>query len=77
MIQIKRKSEQSNSSALFSNRALQKLLIPLVIEQILAMTVGMTDTLMVSTAGEAADHLGGGLQRGDVVNSGDMLVTLN
>ena len=54
MIQIKRKSEQSNSSALFSNRALQKLLIPLVIEQILAMTVGMTDTLMVSTAGEAA-----------------------
>ena len=39
---------------MFSNRALKKLLIPLVIEQILAMLVGMTDTLMVSSAGEAA-----------------------
>ena len=38
----------------FSNQALKKLLIPLVIEQILAMLVGMTDTLMVSSAGEAA-----------------------
>ncbi len=54
MTQIKRKSEQSDSSALFSNRALKKLLVPLVIEQLLAMTVGMTDTLMVATAGEAA-----------------------
>lgn len=39
---------------MFSNQALKKLLIPLVIEQILAMLVGMTDTLMVSSAGEAA-----------------------
>ncbi len=38
----------------FSNQALKQLLIPLVIEQILAMLVGMTDTLMVSSAGEAA-----------------------
>lgn len=39
---------------MFSNQALKKLLIPLVIEQVLAMLVGMTDTLMVSAAGEAA-----------------------
>ena len=38
----------------FSNQALKQLVIPLVIEQILAMLVGMTDTLMVSSAGEAA-----------------------
>lgn len=39
---------------MFSNQELKKLLIPLVIEQILAMLVGMTDTFMVSSAGEAA-----------------------
>lgn len=39
---------------MFSNRELRKLLIPLVIEQILVMLVGMVDTLMVSSAGEAA-----------------------
>ena len=39
---------------LFSNKALKKLLIPLVIEQILAMLVGMVDTVMVSSVGEAA-----------------------
>ena len=39
---------------LFSNKALKKLLIPLVIEQILVMLVGMVDTVMVSSVGEAA-----------------------
>ncbi len=39
---------------LFSNRDLKALIIPLVIEQVLAMTVGMADTVMVSHAGEAA-----------------------
>ncbi len=39
---------------MFSNRDLKKLLFPLVIEQILAMLVGMADTAMVSHAGEAA-----------------------
>lgn len=39
---------------LFSNRDLKKLLFPLVIEQILAMLVGMVDTVMVSGVGEAA-----------------------
>ena len=43
-----------NSKYLFSNLDLRKLIVPLVIEQILSMLVGMVDTVMVSYAGEAA-----------------------
>ncbi len=39
---------------LFSNKDLTKLMIPLIIEQLLAITVGFADTLMVSTVGEMA-----------------------
>lgn len=39
---------------MFTNKELEKLLIPLVIEQILVMLVGVADTMMVSHAGEAA-----------------------
>lgn len=39
---------------MFTNKDLKNLLIPLVIEQILVMLVGMADTIMVSHAGEAA-----------------------
>lgn len=39
---------------LFSNRDLRKLLVPLVIEQLLTMLVGIADTMMISYAGEAA-----------------------
>lgn len=39
---------------LFSNAELKKLIIPLVIEQLLVMLVGMIDTVMVSSVGEAA-----------------------
>ncbi len=38
----------------FSGKDLRKLLIPLIVEQFFAMLVGMLDTLMVSSAGEAA-----------------------
>ena len=38
---------------LYSNRDLKRILIPLVIEQVLVMLVGMTDTVMVANAGEA------------------------
>ena len=41
------------SQMLFSRDALIRLIIPLVIEQLLLMTVGMADTVMVTTAGEA------------------------
>ncbi len=40
-------------NALFG-KDLRKLIIPLIIEQILAIAVGMADTIMVSAAGEAA-----------------------
>lgn len=39
---------------MFSKKDLQKLILPLIIEQILAVTVGMADVVMVSSAGEAA-----------------------
>jgi len=38
----------------FTRRDLTRLLAPLVVEQFLAVTVGMADTMMVSYAGEAA-----------------------
>lgn len=50
---------------LFSKQDLKKLLFPLVIEQILVMLVGMTDTVMVSSVGEAAVS---GVALADMVN---------
>lgn len=38
----------------FSNRDLRKLIIPLILEQLLATTIGLADTVMVSSCGEAA-----------------------
>lgn len=39
---------------LFSKTDIKKLVIPLIIEQLLAVLVGMSDIMMVSSAGEAA-----------------------
>ena len=39
---------------LFSKKDLRTLIIPLILEQTLAITVGMADTMMISSAGEAA-----------------------
>lgn len=39
---------------LFTNKDLMKLVIPLIIEQFLAVTVGMVDTMMISSVSEAA-----------------------
>ncbi|MDR0885383.1 MAG: MATE family efflux transporter [Clostridiales Family XIII bacterium] len=39
---------------IFSREQLKKLIIPLIIEQVLALTVGMIDAIMVSSAGESA-----------------------
>lgn len=46
--------EQTAKPLLFSRKDLIRLIIPLVIEQILAVTIGMADSVMVSTVGEAA-----------------------
>lgn len=37
-----------------TNKDIEKMIIPLMLEQLLAVSVGMVDTLMVSTLGEAA-----------------------
>lgn len=42
------------SGYLFSNHDLITLIVPLVIEQILSITVGFADSMMVASAGEAA-----------------------
>lgn len=39
---------------LYSNKDLKKLILPLVFEQFLAILVGMVDTVMISSVGEAA-----------------------
>lgn len=39
---------------MFTDKALKKLIIPLIIEQLLAVAMGMIDTMMVASCGEAA-----------------------
>ena len=50
----KTKQKQNRSHYLFSNRELANLIGPLVIEQLLAVFVGMADSIMVANVGEAA-----------------------
>lgn len=45
---------REEKKAIFSNIDLRKLIIPLIIEQLLAVTVGLIDTVMVSNVGEYA-----------------------
>ena len=42
------------NQVVWDRRRLLRLIIPLVIEQVLAVTIGMADTVMVSSVGEAA-----------------------
>lgn len=44
----------ARSGYLFDNRALAALIIPLIIEQLLAILVGMADSIMIANVGEAA-----------------------
>ena len=46
--------ETQKTEITFTNQDLKKLIIPLVIEQLLAITVGLLDSVMVSQVGEAA-----------------------
>ena len=54
------------SGYLFSNRALAALILPLILEQTLAITVGMADTMMVASVGEAGVS---GVSLMDMVNN--------
>lgn len=46
--------EEAALSPLFDRRGLTRLILPLVVEQLLAVTIGMADTMMVTVAGDAA-----------------------
>ena len=48
------KSPKFTSTPLFPRQALVALLLPLIAEQALSVTIGLADTLMVSSVGEAA-----------------------
>lgn len=39
---------------LFTNKDLRRLILPLILEQLLAVLVGMADTVMVASVGESA-----------------------
>ena len=53
-VKEKRKKATPTEKELFPNAALKKLIWPLVLEQVLSITVGLADTIMVSSVGEAA-----------------------
>ena len=38
----------------YTNEGLKRLITPIIVEQFLAMLVGLADTMMISYAGEAA-----------------------
>ena len=54
MIKGKEKQIKYSKERLFSSQDLSRLVIPLFFEQALAITVGMADTMMISSVGEAA-----------------------
>lgn len=45
---------KTDIGTMFSRQQLRRLIFPLIVEQILVITVGMVDTMMISYAGEAA-----------------------
>ncbi|MDO5417832.1 MAG: MATE family efflux transporter [Lachnospiraceae bacterium] len=58
--------KEEQRTYLFSNQDLKRLIVPLIIEQILAVSVGMADTMMVSSVGEAATS---GVSLVDMINN--------
>lgn len=51
---MKKRLKIDRSGYLFDNKALLTLIIPLIIEQLLAVLVGMADSIMIASVGEAA-----------------------
>ena len=51
---MRRSHAEGCDRLLFTNRDLKRLILPLFVEQVLAIAVGMIDVMMVSYAGEAA-----------------------
>lgn len=48
------RTKENQQGTLYSNTDLRRLILPLVMEQLLAILVGMLDTVMISGVGEAA-----------------------
>ena len=48
------RAKEKQQGTIYSNKALRSLILPLVMEQLLAILVGMLDTVMISGVGEAA-----------------------
>lgn len=48
------RTKEDRSQYLFDNKAIIALIVPLIIEQLLAVLVGMADSIMVASVGEAA-----------------------
>ncbi|MBQ8577388.1 MAG: MATE family efflux transporter [Clostridia bacterium] len=61
----------NDKTLLFSNKDLRRLILPLMVEQVLSISVGMVDTMMISQAGEAAIS---GVSLVDMVNH--LLITV-
>ena len=53
-MKVRTRVTNDRSGYLFDNRALAALIIPLIIEQLLAILVGMADSIMIANVGEAA-----------------------
>ena len=54
---MRKRVKVDRSNYLFDNHALTVLIVPLVIEQLLAILVGMADSIMIANVGEAAVSL--------------------
>ena len=52
--EMRGKVSTDKKNYLFDNKALAALIIPLIVEQLLAVLVGMADSIMVASVGEAA-----------------------
>ena len=48
------RAKEGLQGTIYSNRDLKRLILPLIMEQLLAILVGMLDTVMISGVGEAA-----------------------
>lgn len=54
MVMHTKEKEKEAQGTIYSNADLRKLILPLIMEQLLAILVGMLDTVMISGVGEAA-----------------------
>lgn len=53
-IMTKSENKEKNKDYLFTNKALLILILPLIVEQFLAILVGMADSIMIASVGESA-----------------------